>query len=332
MKRLLSLLLLIVLGTISSTWAAETDCLVHDPSTVVKHGGVYWIYGTGRNIRQFSSTDLRHWTDRGPVFPAAPAWVTAAVPENRNSSSWAPDVHFFHGTYFLYYCYSTFGRNTSGIGVATNPTLDPSGWVDQGPVIKSPEPDGFNAIDPCIFQDAAGNPWLSFGSFFSGIKLTALHAATGKRPREDSPVYTLAEHPQGKYNSIEASCVYYHQGWYFLFVNWDGCCAGRRSTYNIRVGRSRVVTGPYLDKEGRDMNQGGGTLFLGSVPDDGTGKAFDDEVGPGHAALFSDQGQDYFTCHYEWAKDRDGRSTLNIFKLAWDRDGWPLLPSKQQVL
>ena len=215
------------------------------------------------------------------------------------------------------------GSNVSGIGVATNSTLDPAQWVDQGLVVRSPGPDGFNALDPCIFQDAAGKPWLSFGSYFSGIKLIALDPVTGRRPSGDSPVFTLAEHPQDKGNSIEASYVYYHQGWYYLFVNWDGCCAGSRSMYNIRVGRSRAVTGPYLDKDGKDMTQGGGTLFLGAVYDNGTGRPPDDETGPGHAAILHDTDGDWLSTHYEWARDKQGRTTVNVQKLAWDSDGWP---------
>ncbi len=316
------------LGAAGSAQAAETDCLVRDPSTVVKKGGTYWIYGTGKNVQQFSSADRLHWTYRGPVFPVTPAWVGMDVPANHSGGSWAPDIRFFGGVYHLYYCYSTLGSPRSGIGVATNPTLDPSGWTDQGLVVRSPGPDGFNALDPCIFLDTAGNPWLSFGSYFSGIKLMALNAATGKRPSADSPIYTLAEHPQDPINSVEASYVYYHNGWYYLFVNWNGG-GGPRSTYNIRVGRAKVVTGPYLDKDDRDMAHGGGTLFLGSTADDGSGRPFSPEVGPGHAAIFSDGKQDYFTCHYEWAKDRGGKTTVNVFALAWDTDGWPRIPNQE---
>lgn len=316
---------LLVLTALAPAKAWETDMSARDPSTIVKSGGTYWVYGTGTGVSQFSSTDRVHWTFRGPVFPAAPAWVASAVPANTHNFAWAPDIHFFGGLWHLYYCYSSFGSKVSGIGVATNATLDPKTWADQGLVVRTGRDTDYNAIDPCIFQASDGKPWLSFGSYFSGIKLIALDSATGKPAAEGSAVSPLADRPHTPPNAIEASCVYYHAGFYYLFVAWDGCCAGARSTYNIRIGRSRTVTGPYLDKAGKDMSQGGGTLFLGSVGDNGSGRPPDDEVGPGHAGILADMDGAYVSYHEEWARDRGGRTTLNINKLAWDGDGWPRL-------
>ena len=304
--------------------ALETDLTIHDPSTIVKSGGTYWVYGTGTGVPQFSSTNRVHWTFRGPVFSNAPAWVASAVPANKGNNAWAPDVHFFRGLWHLYYSYSSFGRNVSGIGVATSKTLDPKSWQDQGLVVRTGRGRDYNAIDPCIFQDAAGRPWLSFGSFFGGIKLIALNPATGK-PAAGGMVSGIATRPHTPPNAIEASCVFYHGGYYYLFVNWDACCAGAQSTYNIRVGRSRAVTGPYLDRAGRDMQEGGGTLFLGSTAGNGAGRPVDDEVGPGHIGILEDAGGTYVSYHQEWARDRGGRPTLNLNKLAWDSDGWPRL-------
>ncbi len=303
--------------------AYETDVYGRDPSTVVKSGGTYWVYGTGKGVRQFSSSDRVHWTDRGPVFAQAPAWVATTVPGNKDNNPWAPDIHFFNGQWHLYYCYSTFGRKVSAIGTATNKTLDPRAWVDQGIVVRTGADTSYNALDPCIFQDADGSPWLSFGSYFSGIKVIRLDAGTGKQAASDTTVYSIADRPHTPPNAIEASCITFHGGYYYLFVNWDGCCAGARSTYNIRMGRSRAVTGPYLDKDGKDMQAGGGTLFLGSAFDNGSGRPFDDEVGPGHAGFLADKDGTYFSYHEEWARDKAGRTTLNINKLAWDTDGWP---------
>ena len=306
--------------------AAETDCLVRDPSTMIKEGSTYWIYGTGTGIRQFSSTDRMHWTDRGPVFPKAPDWVAATVPGNKDNNAWAPDIRMINGKYCLYYTYSEYGTNISGIGVAVNNSLDPKGWVDRGIVISSGKGADYNALDPCIFEDGSGGWWMSFGSYFGGIKLVRIDPKTGKRAADDRNIYPIAAHPQSSINAIEASAVYYHDGRYYLFVNWDACCAGSRSTYNIRMGRSVSATGPYLDKEGKDMLQGGGTPFLGSLPDFGSGLPFDDEVGPGHAGILKDGDGYWLTCHYEWARDRSGATTVNVFKLTWDAQGWPSVP------
>ena len=77
------LLLFALLLGLGPARAVETDLTVHDPSTIVKSGGTYWVYGTGRGLPQFSSPDRQHWTFQGPVFANAPAWVAADVPANR---------------------------------------------------------------------------------------------------------------------------------------------------------------------------------------------------------------------------------------------------------
>ena len=206
---------------------------------------------------------------------------------------WAPDVTYVNGRYLLYYSASSFGKCVSGIGLATVPTLDPDdpayGWTDQGMVIASTATDDFNAIDPAIFHDANGSLWLTFGSFWSGIRMIQLDPQTGKRIAPDSPIWYLAH-----YDSIEASYLYQHGGYYYLFVNWGMCCRGTNSTYSIHVGRSKKVTGPYLDREGNDMLYGGGTLFLDST------KPY---IGPGHAGIIVDNGTNWFSCHYEAGAD-----------------------------
>ncbi len=310
------------LTVLTAARAAETDCLVRDPSTMIKRGDTYWIYGTGPGTQQFSSKDRLHWTNRGPALPRKPDWVAKASPDNTNAV-WAPDVHFYHGRYWLYSAYSHWGTNNSGIGLATSTNLEPTSWVEQGLVVASANGGGVNAIDPCIFEDAGGKPWLSYGSYVTGIKLIPLDPETGLRAAGNTTAYSIANRPGVPGDQVEASYITYRDGFYYLFVNWDACCAGSKSTYNIRMGRSKSVTGPYLDKTGKDMEQGGGTLFLGAVNDNGSGRPPDDEDGPGHVGITHEPGGDWLTTHYEWARDRHGATTVNVQRLAWDDDGWP---------
>ena len=306
---------LVLLLALVPARAVETDCLVRDPSTMVKRGNTYWIYGTGPGTQQFSSKDRVHWTNRGPALPTPPDWLAKTVPANKNEV-WAPDVHLYHGKYYLYSAYSQWGTNTSGIGLATSTTLAPNSWVEQGLVVHSANGDNVNDIDPCVFEDAAGALWLTYGSFVSGIKLIKLDPNTGMPDAGSPTVYAIS-------SNGEASCITFRDGYYTLFVNWDTCCAGSKSRYNIRMGRSRAVTGPYLDKSGKDMAQGGGTLFLASVTDNGSGRPPDDEVGPGHVGILHDTDGDWLSTHYEWARDKKGATTVNVQRLAWDSDGWP---------
>ncbi|HUB82428.1 MAG TPA: arabinan endo-1,5-alpha-L-arabinosidase, partial [Bryobacteraceae bacterium] len=209
---------------------ASRGVVARDPSTIVKCKDEFWVFYTGHGIPSFHSKDLVKW-ERGPaVFETAPEWIHTAVPENRNMSYWAPDVIHLGDRYLLYYAVSSFGKITSAIGLATTPTLDPADpayhWTDQGIVVQSREGGDFNTIDPSVFADDNGTLWLAFGSYWSGIKLVQLDPKTGKQLNPEAPLSSLA------YNkSIEASCLYKHGGYYYLFVNWGSCCRGVNSTY-----------------------------------------------------------------------------------------------------
>lgn len=286
---------------------------IHDPSTLIRCGERYYVFGTGPGIVTKSSADLVTWSAGPRVFAAPPAWTTNAVPGFKGAI-WAPDIVFTNGNYWLYYSVSTWGSQVSAIGVATNPTLDPANpayrWTDRGMVVQSRAGDDFNTIDPAVARDTSGALWLAFGSYWNGIKLVQLNPATGKPPTADAPRHSLAWN-----TSIEAACLWSHGGWYYLFVNWGRCCAGVNSTYNIRVGRSRAVTGPYLDRAGKDLREGGGTLFL-----DTNGRF----IGPGHAGILEAGGTNWFSFHF-YDSDNRGRPTLDIRRLDWTADGWPAL-------
>jgi arabinan endo-1,5-alpha-L-arabinosidase len=158
-----------------------------------------------------------------------------------------------------------FGVNTSGIALATTETLDPKSpkyhWKDEGLVLHSTAADDFNGIDPNIVLDDKGQPWLSMGSFWSGIKMRKIDTATGKLSATDTRTYALGsrkqpEHPEPAkpglppdWEAIEAPFVVHHGGYYYLFVSFDPCCRGLKSTYRTMVGRSKEVAGPYADRK-----------------------------------------------------------------------------------
>jgi arabinan endo-1,5-alpha-L-arabinosidase len=285
---------------------------VHDPSTIVKCGNEFWIFYTGRGVPSYHSKDLKKWEPGPRVFTNAPAWTDRAVPRHRGNYFWAPDIIHLGDRYLLYYAVSTFGKRVSAIGLATNPTLDPNDpdfqWTDSGLVIQSTDTNDFNTIDPAISRDAGGKVWLAFGSFWSGIKLIQLDPNTGKRIAPDSPIYSLAHN-----DSIEASYIYRHDDFYYLFVNWGLCCRGTNSTYEIRVGRSKKITGPYFDADGMDLLNDGGSPFL---------KTSGPFIGPGQAGIISENGTNWFSCHF-YDGTRGGISTLAILPLQWNANGWP---------
>jgi len=165
-------------------------------------------------------------------------------------------------------------------------------------------------------MDTNGTVWMSFGSYSDGILIMQLNPSTGKRFSASSPIYRVSNNgPVFFSNTEEGSCLYQHGGYYYLFVNFGGCCDGVNSTYNIRVGRSAIVTGPYYDKSGINMTNGGGTMVLESTAR---------YIGPGHAAIMNDNGTNWFTFHY-YDGNNGGAATLGLMQMNWTADGWPAL-------
>lgn len=297
----------------------------HDP-VLIREGDTYYSYSTGQEDRQTlvarASQDLIHWRALPSPLPRLPAWALAAVPGAKNA--WAPDISRVGGRYRLYYSVSTFGSRRSAIGLMTASTLDPAapgyGWRDEGAVIRSAETDDWNAIDPAFVRDRRGGAWLAWGSFWSGLKITRLDPATGKPVDPGAPPIAIAARPASAGHAIEGAFVIDHGGWYWLIASFDYCCRGVRSDYHLVVGRAREVTGPYLDKDGRPMLDGGGTTLLRA---DAAGR--DRFRGPGHAGVFHDpSGRDYIVYHAYDAAAR-GRSTLRLARLGWAADGWPVV-------
>lgn len=297
----------------------QGDFRVHDPS-IIKQNDSYYVFSTGDErglnhgtIQIRRSPDLTNWELLGTIFPSVPDWIGATiggVPPNL----WAPDISFFNGKYHLYYAGSRFGTNNSVIGLATNSTLDPAspqyGWIDEGLVIRSRLTDNWNAIDPNLSFAADNTPWLSFGSFWDGIKMRRIDPSTGKLAADDTTLYALASRQGGP---IEAPAIIRRDGYYYLFVSFDLCCRGADSTYKIVVGRSATISGPYLDRGGVRMDRGGGTLLL---------EGQERYRGPGGQTSYLDDGIFRLVNHYYDASDR-GIAKLQIHDLAWTSDGWP---------
>jgi arabinan endo-1,5-alpha-L-arabinosidase len=282
------------------------DIGVHDPTIVARPGGGYLVAHTGDNIALKTSTDRTTFRNAGSVFPGGASWTTTYTGGSRNL--WAPDLSYRNGRYWLYYSASTFGSNRSAIFLATSTTGASGSWTNQGLVVESRTSDNYNAIDPNLVVDAAGQWWLSFGSFWSGIKQVALNPATGKRT--DTTVRSIAGRNGG---AIEAPVIARHGGYYYLWTSFDRCCQGAASTYRVMVGRSTSVTGPYLDRNGVALTAGGGTQVLA-----GQGNIH----GPGHQAVFTDADSDVLVYHY-YADN--GASLLGINLLGYDAAGWPFV-------
>jgi arabinan endo-1,5-alpha-L-arabinosidase len=285
----------------------------HDPSMVKTASGRYYLFYTGGGIEISTSTNRSNWSSDGQVLPGGATWAKAYGGWN---DLWAPDVSYHNGVYWLYYAVSSFRSNQSAIGLATSTTAAPGSWTDHGLVYASQSSSTFNAIDPALTVDASGHWWLSFGSFWSGIKMIQIDPSTGKQLPSNNKLYSIAQRPSP--DALEASYIYPHGGYYYLFVAFDYCCRGTSSTYNIRVGRSTNPTGPYTDESGVAMTSGGGTLILathGYV------------IGPGGETVMHDSDGDVLVYHY-YDGNLNGTPQLGLDHLSWSSaTGWPTVVS-----
>ncbi|MFT3784596.1 MAG: arabinan endo-1,5-alpha-L-arabinosidase [Tepidisphaeraceae bacterium] len=291
--------------------SAETLPPAHDP-VIAKENGVYHLFATHRLIQRWSSTDLVHWTKLPELLPEMPAWVTDVVPGCRGF--WAPDISYHNDRWQVYYSASTFGSMQSAIGLATAPSLSPDAkWTDHGPIISTKKGSDWNAIDAnFLFDEETKQPWLTLGSFWTGIKLFKLDRQTGLRDKSDETIHSIVRRPGD--GAIEAPFLVKRHGWWYLLLSFDYCCRGADSTYNIRVVRSKSVTGPYVDKAGVEALQGGGSVLL---------RGYDYVRGPGHCAVLRDGDRDLLVHHFYDARKR-GRPGLQVRPLTWDDDHWPV--------
>ena len=251
--------LLLVLFLIMNIFAGAQEIRVHDP-VVAKQGDTYYLFSTVRGISVRSSKDLEHWKREPAVFLGKPEWTDKVLPDFRNHI-WVPDISYKDGIYYLYYSISSFGKNTSAIGVATKTTLDPDDsdyyWNEHGIVVRSiPNKHMWNAIDPNVVMDDKGNPWMAFGSFWDGLKLVKMdqNLKSIAQPEEWHTIarrerfFDIPDADAGD-AALEAPFIFKKNGYYYQFLSWGLCCRGENSIYKMVVGRSKDVTGLYVDRK-----------------------------------------------------------------------------------
>ncbi len=270
---------------------------IHDPSTIVQCDGKYYTFGTGGG---------------GLISDDGWTWHGGAV---RPGGGVAPDIIHIGDRYYVSYAKGgggLAGGHASNVHVMWTKTLDPQspdfGFKDDTVVAASDGVEDCDAIDPAFLLDPTdGRLWLTYGTYFGFIRIVELDPKTGMRIPNNQAINIAID--------CEATALMYRDGWYYLLGTHGTCCDGGNSTYNIRVGRSGKVTGPYLDNMGRDMLKGGGKFFVG---------ASGHVTGPGHFGLLDlGDGVQKFSCHYEADLEQGGRSVLGIRPLLW-RDGWPV--------
>lgn len=271
---------------------------IHDPSTIMESDGKYYTFGTGGG--GLISEDGWHW-ESGAVRPGGGA---------------APDAIKIGDRYLI--AYGITGGGLGGghdgqIMTMWNKTLDPNSpdfeFSEPIMVAESKNMEDNDAIDPGLLLDPTdGRLWMSYGTYFGNIRLVELDPKTGARVEGNEPIDIAID--------CEATDLEYRDGWYYLLGTHGTCCDEANSTYNIVVGRSKKVTGPYVDNMGRDMLRGGAKMVVSS----GGGRT----NGAGHfGRTILEEGVEKVSLHYEADLDRSGRSVLAIKPLLW-KNGWPI--------
>jgi len=290
----------------AADWGLSGDLTTHDPS-IIKDGNTWYVFSTGAGLSIKSSTDGLVWKQQAPLFTQELSWWRTYAPQMGNLDVWAPDLQAFNGRIWCFYCVSEFGKNNSAIGLKSCTSIAAGDWRDDGVIVTSKAGvDTFNAIDPTLTIDASGAPWLAFGSWFDGIHVVQLDPATMK---PTGTYHSIAN----RANGIEAANIVYYNGYYYLFVSIDKCCLGVNSTYKIAYGRSKTITGPYLDQSGASMANGGGTVL-----DAGTTRW----KGPGGQDVYQNGGS-WIIARHAYDANNAGTPTLLISDLYWDANGWP---------
>ena len=309
---------------------------IHDPA-IAKEGDTYYVYSSSALNSFYTSPDMKTWTLTGQVFDQFPPWVIEELPNPDHIG--APDIAFYDGRWAMYYQSHIAPTCNAGIGLVTNVTLDPADpryeWIDHGLMLRSIPlledfdlicgvADGrendvtddalFNAIDPHLFIDVDGEPWLVFGSTLGGLFLVDVDPETLRPVQHPRDFVLLAARPLLQEDPIiEGPYIIHRDGYYYLFLSHNRCCQGANTKYKILVGRSRELAGPYVDRDGVPLLEEGGTVLIereGAL------------IGTGHADVYSENGYDWLV-HHAYDSERDYESVLNIRRLVWDEAGWP---------
>ena len=290
----------------------------HDPSMVRFEDG-YALMSTNNNLQLWTSEDAYTWQNHKSTVSKIPQWAYTYAPTTEGI--WAPDVYYMNGEYRVYYCVSVFGKRTSAIGYQSTKSIMPGttgyGWTDHGHVFHTVASDKYNAIDADVVRDTEGNYWMAFGSFGLGIQLIKLDAKTGYQASDDKTVYNIARRTsKASGGAEEGPSLIEHGGKYFLFTAWDKCCQQgptiEQTTYKTAYGRADKVTGPYKDRAGYDMANGGGTILM---------ERYGRYVGPGGGEAFQDLNRVRFVHHY-YDLNGDKYNHIHIRDVVFTDDNW----------
>ena len=309
--------LLAFIPAFSADWfAKEHRWAGHDPD-IIRYEDGYALATTDNHMLMQFSEDALNWKNGDQAMPKFSQWLYKYAPNMIDI--WAPDIHYIGGEYRMYYCGSEMGIRSSGMGFMSSKEIDPTkpgyGWTDQGEVIHTVKSDSYNAIDAAVLKDLDGKVWMAFGSWGTGIHILELDESTGK-VKSGAKMKNIANRGGA---GVEGASLIEHNGKYFLFTAWDNCCKKgadlENNSYKTTVGRSNRIDGGYVDRSGKALLDGGGTILLSRY-----GRYY----GPAGGEAFEDVNRQRFVNHY-YDKNDGGNSYIQVRDIVWTEDNWPEL-------
>ena len=295
-------------------YAKEHRWAGHDPD-IIRYEDGYALATTDNHMLMQFSEDALNWKNGEPAMPEFSKWLYTYAPNMIDI--WAPDIHYIGGEYRMYYCGSEMGIRSSGMGFMASKEIDPTkpgyGWTDMGEVIHTVKSDSYNAIDAAVLKDLDGKVWMAFGSWGTGIHILELDESTGK-VKNGAKMKNIANRGGA---GVEGASLIEHNGKYFLFTAWDNCCKKgadlENNSYKTTVGRSNRIDGGYVDRSGKALLDGGGTILLNRY-----GRYY----GPAGGEAFEDINRQRFVNHY-YDKNDGGNSYIQVRDIVWTEDNWP---------
>lgn len=319
LKRIALSAVVLATGALAADWYAKDNLQPgHDP-TMIRYEDGYALMTTNNQLSLWTSEDAYSWKAHGKTMTRFPQWIYTYAPTMEDV--WAPDLYVMNGEFRAYYCGSVFGKRTSAIGYTASKSIVPGtegyGWQDRGHVFHTVATDKYNAIDPDVIKTSKGEFWMAFGSFGLGIQLIKLDPTTGLQANDDKTVYNIARRTSSASGGAEEGpSLIEHNGQFFLFTAWDYCCHQgdeiEQTSYKTAYGRADQITGPYKDRAGYSMANGGGTIVM---------ERYGRYVGPGGGEPFQDLNRIRFVHHY-YDNAGDKYNHIHIRDVVFTDDNW----------
>ena len=283
-----------------------------DPTIWKADDGKYYCVATNPR-RSLVSDDLFNWrpSDISPID-----YESWGIMSGISRNYWAPDVAVVNGKRLMYI---TLYNSAEDSNIAVLQEYAPCQFQFKGIITRGRETGIEDTIDPEVVTDPkTGKVWLFFGSV-GGVHRIEL-AADGLSLQEGAKyehVAGLTVHQCPDRSKVfEGSYLHWHNGYWYLFVS-SGFFGNH--TYQLQVGRSKSLTGEFLNREGKPMVEGYATPVLHS-------EEGDNFFGPGHCGeiFTAADGKEYifYHCHVRQSR-RPEQRPMFMSHIQWDKDGWP---------